>query len=160
MLVTFEQIPTYTSATKEWSYTDFDSQESFAEYLDSLWSDECHYEFDKGTFIFNERAREFEKNGYYTDSPKKSTERKLFWRKEGEKCVRGVIVKGDKKEWYLTRDYYFTLNYGRISNKEKGDIDSFLDVRDIQYHLSLYLKRAEAHNLHGILTKKDKWLLR
>jgi hypothetical protein len=70
------------------------------------------------------------------------------------KCVRGVIYKQGDKQWYLPRDYYFFLNYCQFANKEKADIDTFPDIRDIQYHLSLYEKRAEAHHLHSILTKK------
>jgi hypothetical protein len=154
MIVPFKKIPTYNCHTKESTYTDFHSQEDFAKFLDELWSDECDYKFDEDSLAFNEIGRNFDKNGYYTDLPKGSDARKEFWKKEGEKSVRGLIVNGHRRTWYLTRDYYFILNYGRIANKEKGDIDSFLDIRDIQYHLCLYLKRAEAHHLHAILTKK------
>lgn len=154
MIVPFKQIPTFNCKTKEWTYTDFEDQYAFAEYLDSLWSDECDYKFDEDSLHFNEKGRHFEERGYYTIEPLNSPARKEFWKKEGEKCVRGVIILGNKREWYLPRDYYFALNYGRIANKEKGDIDTFLDVRDIQYHLSLYLKRAEVHHRHAILTKK------
>lgn len=158
MLVPFKQIPTLDCVTEEWTYTDFDTQEHFAEYLDSLWSDECDYKFDQDSLYFNEKARFFEEKGFYTDLPRKSRERKEFWKAEGQKCVRGIIVKGRNREWYLTRDYYFVLNYGRIANKEKADKDTFPDVRDIQYHLSLYEKRAEAHHKHSILTKKRQMM--
>ena len=154
MIIPYKKIPTFDCVTQEWSYTDFESQEEFADYLDNLWSDECDYKFDEDSIWFNEKAIYFEKHGYYTALPRKSKERKEFWNFEGQKCVRGVIFKGRRREWYLTRDYYFGLNYCRIANKEKGDKDTFLDIRDIQYHLTLYLKRAEAHHLHGILTKK------
>lgn len=154
MIVNHIDIPTYDCSTKEWTTTSFDSQKEFAAYIDTLWSDECDYKFDENSRVFNERASNFEKNGHYTDLPLHSSERKEFWRKEGEKCVKGVIVKGTKRDWYLTREYYFALNYGRIANKERGDRDTFLDVRDIQYHLCLYEKRAELHHRHAILTKK------
>lgn len=154
MIVPHKQIPTFDCRTKTWSYTDFADQAEFADFLDSIWSDECDYQFDEDSLYFNELARKFETDGYYTDLPRKTKARKEFWKKEGEKSVRGVIYHGHKRTWYLTRDYYFMLNFGRIANKEHGDIDSFLDIRDIQYHLSLYLKRAEAHHRHGILTKK------
>lgn len=154
MIVPFQKIPTFDCSNQQWSYTDFASQEAFGEFLDEIWSDECDYQFDEDSTYFNEKARYFEGKGYYTDLPRRSQERKEFWKKEGEKCVRGVIYRGKSRTWYLTRDYYFMLNYGRISNKEKGDRDTFLDIRDIQYHLSLYLKRAEVHHMHAILTKK------
>lgn len=158
MLVTYKQIPTLDCTTGEWTYTDFSSQQAFATYMDSLWSDECDYRFDEDSLWFNEKGRYFEEHGYYTDLPHKSADRKEFWKKEGEKCVRGAIFRGKVNEWYLPRDYYFVLNYGRIANKEKGDRDTFPDVRDIQYHLSLYEKRAEAHNKHAILTKKRQMM--
>src|SRR6187455_1979221 len=158
MIVPYKQIPTLNCSTEQWTYTDFSSQEAFGEYLDSLWSDECDYKFDEDSYYFNEKARFFEEKGFYTDLPMKSRDRREFWKIEGEKCVRGVIVKGKKTEWYLTRDYYFVLNYGRIANKEKADKDTFPDVRDIQYHLSLYEKRAEAHHMHSILTKKRQMM--
>lgn len=158
MLVPYKQIPTLDCTTEQWSYTDFDSQEHFAEFLDSMWNDECDYKFDEDSLYFNEKARFFEQNSYYTKFPRKSNDRKDFWKKEGEKCVRGVIYKGRNGTWYLTRDYYFVLNYGRIANKEKADKDTFPDVRDIQYHLSLYEKRAEVHHKHAILTKKRQMM--
>lgn len=154
MDVPFKKIPTLDCQTNQWSYTDFNSQEEFAHYLDSVWSDECDYRFDEDSLFFNEKGRFFDQYGYYTALPLHSKERKEFWVKEGEKSVRGAIFKGKNREWYLTRDYYFMLNYGRIANKEKGERDTFLDIRDIQYHLSLYLKRAEVHHVHAILTKK------
>ena len=154
MIVTYADIPTFDCVKQEWSYTSFKNQLAFAIYLDSLWSDECDYKFDEDSRWFNEKGRYFEEHGYYTDLPLHSTDRKEFWKKEGEKCVRGVIIRGRNREWYLTREYYFVLNFGRIANKERGDRDTFLDVRDIQYHLCLYEKRAEVHHKHAILTKK------
>lgn len=161
MIIPFTDIPTYTYETNEWSSTDFASQAEFAKFLDSVWSDDCDYKFDEASsFAFNEQARTFEENkrkngtGFYTAHPRGSKERKEYWRFEGKKCTRGVIVKHYSKTWYLTRDYYFFLNFCQFANKEKGEIDTFADIRDIQYHLSLYEKRAEAHHLHAILTKK------
>lgn len=155
MIISFEQIPTYDIVTGTWSETDFSSQADFAKFLDSVWSDECKYGFtDETSIAFREKAVHFEKNKCYTFLARGSKERKDFWRTEGKKCVRGVIVKQGEKTWYLTRDYYFFLNYCQFANKEKGDIDTFPDIRDIQYHLALYEKRAEAHHLHSILTKK------
>jgi hypothetical protein len=87
MIVPFEKIPTIDCATGVWSYTDFESQAAFGKYLDILWSDECNYEFDEDSLFFNEQARLFKKQGYYTAEPRKSPERKQYWTKEGEKCV-------------------------------------------------------------------------
>jgi hypothetical protein len=155
MIVPFQGIPTYDIDSKVWSETDFDIQEDLAVFLDSVWNDECDYKFtDEAVEAFREKAIHFEKHKCYTFHPGGSKERKEFWRTEGKKCVRGVIYKQGNTLWYLTRDYYFFLNFCQFANKEKGDIDTFPDIRDIQYHLSLYEKRAEAHHLHSILTKK------
>ncbi len=154
MKVTFKKIPTYNNDTNEWTYTSYKSQEEFAAFLDGIWNDECNYSFDETSFKFNERARFFDKFKYYTDAPSMSTEYKHFWNIEKEKCRRGVIYTSGDKTWYLTRDYYMWINYLPVANKEKEGIDSFVDVRDIQYHLALYEKRAEAHHLNAVLVKK------
>lgn len=154
MLVPYKDIPTFDCVTETWTVTNFQNQELFADYLDSLWSDECDYKFDKDSLFFNEMGRKFETKKYYTNFPRKSKERKEFWKFEGRKSNRGVIYKGKNREWFVPPPYYFGLNYCRIANKEKGGNDSFLDIRDIQYHLCLYEYRAAAHNLHAILTKK------
>jgi hypothetical protein len=155
MVVTYTKIPTYDILKDEWSETDFATQKDFALWMDTVWNDECEYHFtDEAHAAFKEKANHFDQNGCYTFHPVGSKERKQFWRTEGIKCVRGVIYKQGEISWYLPRDYYFFLNYCRFANKEKGDIDTFPDLRDIQYHLSLYEKRAEAHHLHSILVKK------
>lgn len=154
MRVAYKKIPTYNVQTNEWTETSFKSQAEFAKYLDTLWNDECEYHFDETSFLFNQEARKFTKKGYYTDAPWASTEHKEYFAKEKNKCRRGVIYINGDKTWYVTRDYYMFLNFLPIANKEKGGIDSFMDVRDIQYHLALYEKRAEAHDLHAVLCKK------
>lgn len=154
MNIAYKKIPTYNVQTEQWTTTDFQSQKEFASYLDSLWNDECEYGFDATSFLFNAEARKFEKYGYYTNAPWASAEHKEYFKKEKLKCRRGVIYINGDKQWYVTRDYYMFLNFLPIANKEKGGIDSFMDVRDIQYHLALYEKRAEAHHLHAVLCKK------
>jgi hypothetical protein len=155
MIVAFTEIPTYDILTDKWSETNFDTQEHFAVFLDSIWSDDCEYGFTDETSIhFRKQAAHFDKHRCYTFHSTGSKERKDYWFHEGKKCVRGVIYKQGEKTWYLTRDYYFFLNFLQFANKEKGDIDTFPDIRDIQYHLALYEKRAEAHHKHAILTKK------
>lgn len=160
MNIPFSDIPTFDADNKVWTSTSFKSQADFAYYLDKIWNDDNEYYLDEAGLYFNEQARLFDDNkkktgtGFYTSYPKGSRERKEYWKTEGKKCTRGVIIKYKEKEWYLTRDYYFWLNFCPFANKERGDIDTFADVRDLQYHLSLYEKRAEAHHLHAIVTKK------
>lgn len=158
MKISFTKIPTYNVQAKQWTETDFESQEDFALYLDSLWNNECEYHFDETSFLFNEQARKFNKTGVYIDSAWASSEHREYFKKEKQKCRRGVIYINGDKQWYLTRDYYMCLNFLPISNKEQNYIDTFPDVRDIQYHLALYEKRAEAHHKHALLTKKRQMM--
>ena len=154
MKIAHKRIPTYNVQTELWTETNFDNQELFGVYLDSLWNNECDYYFDETTKLFNSEARKFSKHGYYTSEPWASSEHKEYFRKEKAKCRRGVIYINGNKQWYLTREYYMWLNFLPISNKEQNYIDTFPEVRDLQYHLALYEKRAEAHHKHALLTKR------
>lgn len=154
MNIAYTNIPTYNFETKEWSETNFQSQAEFAFYLDNIWNDECEYNFDECSLEFNREARQFNKKGFYTDAQWASADHRNYFKKEKKKCRRGVIYLNGDKTWYITREYYMMLNFLPISNKEKDYKDTFMDVRDIQYHLALYEKRAEAHHLHAVLTKK------
>lgn len=154
MNIAFTKIPTFTVQTQEWTYTSFDSQIEFGKYLDLLWNDECEYDFDETSFIFNLEARKWLKYKVYISAQWGSADHKAYFKKEKEKCRRGVIYKNGDKEWYLPREYYMWLNFLPVANKEQGGIDTFPEVRDIQYHLALYEKRAEAHHKHAILCKK------
>jgi hypothetical protein len=79
MIVPFEKIPSIDCATGVWSYTDFESQAAFGKYFDTLWSDECNYEFDEDSVISMNKARFFKQHGYYTAEPRKSPQRKQYW---------------------------------------------------------------------------------
>lgn len=154
MKIAYTRIPTYNAETEEWAETNFESQAEFAKYLDSIWNDECEYNFDSTSFLFNKEARKFLKQKCYIDAQWNSPDHREYFKKEKQKCRRGVIYINGDKQWYLTREYYMWLNFLPVANKEKGGIDTFPEVRDIQYHLALYEKRAEAHHKHSVLCKK------
>ena len=154
MKIAYTRIPTYNVQTKEWTETNFESQEEFAAYLDTLWNDECDYEFDETSFEFNKEGRKFVKNKCYIDAQWNSPDHRAYFKKEKEKCRRGVIYINRNKQWYITREYYMCINFLPVSNKEQNYIDTFLEVRDVQYHMALYEKRAEAHHKHAVILKK------
>ena len=158
MQVPFKKIPTFNVETKLWSHTSFESQEQFSEYLNSLFKEPGKYEFDSTTKYWNEQATRFNKKGWYTEHTYGSTEYKEYWDKEKEKCRKGVIWINGNKQWYTERAYYMLINFLPVINKEKGNRKMFPDVRDLQYHLSLYYKRAECQNKHGLGTKKRQAL--
>ena len=58
------------------------------------------------SFLFNEQANNFNKNGVYCFAPIRSKDFKDYWDDQKNKCRNGVIFKNDDKTWYLTRDYY------------------------------------------------------
>jgi hypothetical protein len=159
MRIPFKNIPTYDNISKEWTYTSFESQEQFATYLDSLFKEPGLYEFDESTRKWNEESRKFTKNKrQYCKFLRKTKQYIEYWSVQKERCRKGVIFKNGDKQWYVTREYYMLLNFLPIINKEKDNKETFCDVRDVQYHIALYEKRAEAHHKHGICTKKRQMM--
>lgn len=154
MYVQFRNIPTYDYQTKVWSKTSFDSQEEFGEFLLSIFKDVGEYEFDKSVEEWNITGRFYEENSTYTLAPEGSKDFKDFWDFERKKNRLGVIYKNDDKTWYVPRDYYFLINYCPISNKEKANRTSLCDIRDVQYHISLYTKMADVLHKHPVILKK------
>jgi hypothetical protein len=70
-------IPTYEDG--EWSETQFASRDDFKEFILSLFKEPGQYEFDETSRIFNEQARNFNKNGYYCDSPVRTKDYIKYW---------------------------------------------------------------------------------
>lgn len=142
-------IPTYDNG---WTTTEFSDQE-FKDFLLSIFKEPGKYEFDETSFLFNEQARNFNKNGFYCAAPFKSKDFTLYWDDQKDKCRNGVIFKNGKKTWYLTRDYYMWLNFLPIYDKEEKKY-GFAKVRDAQYHMALYEILAELHYKHAAILKK------
>jgi hypothetical protein len=147
----FTDIPTWNNGI--WSTTTFDSHNEFRDFADSLFKEPGEYEFDETTNLFNEQAQLFRVNNYYCISPENTKDFKLYWDTEKIKSRKGVIFNSNGKTWYLTRYYYFWINFLKIYDKVKGVFD-FPEVWDTQYHVSLYSLRCTLHQLHGAVTKK------
>lgn len=158
MIVPFKKIPTYNAQTNVWSETTFPDQMAFAAYLQSIFKEPGEYEFDETTTKWNELGTLFTRKKYYTQLPKNTKDWRAFWDFEKRKCRLGVIWISGDKQWYLTREYYMLLNFLMITNKEKGSMEGFCDIRDVQYHLSIYEKTAEALHLHSVLLKKRQMM--
>lgn len=155
MKIPIKNIPTYDANLKEWSTTSFDSQKQFAKYLiDNCFKEPGEYEFDKSTQGWNAMATKFNNEKAYTHHAENSNDYFKFWDFEELKCRLGVFWKHNDKIWYLTRDYYFLLNYCPIINKEIGNEESFMSIRDVQYHMMMYEKIAELSHLHSAILKK------
>jgi hypothetical protein len=147
-------IPTYENGI--WTITEFNSREEFRDFVRSVFIDagpDVGYEFDETSFLFNQEAKKFQKNGYYCNAPIKSKDFVNYWNEQKLKCRNGVIFKNNDKTWYLTRDYYMWLNFLPIYDKEEKRFD-FAKVRDAQYHMALYEHLAELNYKHVPILKK------
>jgi hypothetical protein len=151
MNTSFVDIPTWDNGT--WTTTSFDTREDYTSFAVSVFKEPGQYNFDETSFLFNEQARLFNKNGIYCTSPQGSKDYRLYWDAEKNKCRYGVIFKKDNNTWYLPRDYYMWLNFLPIFNKEIQRF-GFADVRDAQYHMALYELLAELHYKHSSILKK------
>ncbi|MGL4567964.1 MAG: hypothetical protein ACRCU6_05485 [Fusobacteriaceae bacterium] len=155
MRVKHKRIPTYTYETDTWSQTTFSNQQDFGEFLLSIFKEPGEYQFDHSTLNWNIHAKNFKKQGYYTDLLEGSKERIEFFQNEKSKCRKGIIWKHNGKTWYIPGDYYLILNFLKVpSNKEKGQNDDFCTVRDVQYQMSNYEKIAECFHKHAVILKR------
>lgn len=155
MRIPHKNIPTYDANLKEWSTTSFENQKEFGEFLyKECFKEPGEYELDESTLDFNSASKFFSQNGTYTLYSRGTPEYNKFWDEEEMKCRLGVIWKHNNKTWYLTRDYYFLLNYCPILNKELGNIEAFMSIRDVQLHMMLYEKIAECFHLHSCVLKR------
>lgn len=149
------KVPTYDAATGIWDYTIFHTRDEFVTFLWSCWAEPGQYGFDETSFKFNEQARYFNSTGIYCASPFRSKDYIAYWNAQKERNTKGAIFKSNGKTWYLSRYYYFWLNFCRIYNKEKNAF-TFADVRDAQYHMALYEELARHSYKHaGILKKRQ-----
>ena len=155
MKVPCKNIPTYIADTDSWTTTSFENQKEFGDFLfNTCFKEPGEYDLDSSTLKWNDAANFFTNTGAYTHYARNTPEYNKFWDDEELKCRVGVIWKSGKNTWYLTRDYYFLLNYCPILNKEKGNTESFMSIRDVQLHMMLYEKIAECYHLHSCVLKK------
>lgn len=155
MKIPCKKIPTYDATLKQWSETSFNEQQEFGDFLRNVcFKEPGEYELDESCKDFTLANRHFLEHGVYTLYSRGTSEYNDFWDFEEKKCRLGVIWKNNNKTWYLTRDYYFLLNYCPILNKEKGNIEAFMSIRDVQLHMMLYEKIAECFHLHSCILKR------
>jgi hypothetical protein len=161
-MVNYIEIPTWNNGV--WETTDFKTRDEYKSFVESLFKEPGKYEFDETTFKFNEQARRFQEKGFYCEAPLNSKDYIKYWGalfnedilSEKSKCRKGVIFKNKNKTWYLTRDYYFWINFLPIFDKEKQKFD-FPNVWDSQYHTALYELIAELNYKHVAILKKRQF---
>lgn len=159
MKVPIKNIPYFDSDLNVWSTKSFSSQEEmFSHIMENNFKEPGEYKFNGSTTQWNALAKRFTEKRSYESFVEGSNEFWEFWDFEEMKSRLGVFWKSGDIEWYLTRDYYFLLNFCPIINKEQGNIETFTDIRDVQYHMSLYEKLAELSHLHSATVKRRQIL--
>jgi hypothetical protein len=150
----YTDIPVYDNG--KWTTTSFSSKDDFRDFAVSIFKEPGQYQFNDITAkIFNEQATTFKQQGFYCSAPEGTKDFIKYWDDQKTKNRKGLIVRDNGLEWYLTRDYYMWLNFLPIFNKEIQKF-GFADIRDAQYHMALYEILAELHYQHsGILKKRQ-----
>lgn len=133
--------------------TIFNTKQDLIDYLKSIFKEPGKYEFDENTYHWQEQANRFDEIGYYCKAPFRSKDFIKYWEDQKRKSRTGVIFKNEDKSWFLTRDYYFWINFLKIFDKEKR-IYAFPTIWDVQYHMALFEVLAELHNKHVAMLKK------
>ena len=110
-------IPTYENG--QWTTTEFDTTQEFIDFLLGIFKEPGQYQYDETSFLFNEQAINFNKNGFYCSAPFRSKDFNTYWEAEKEKCRNGAIFKNNGNTWYLTRDYYMWLTFFLSMIKKK-----------------------------------------
>ena len=87
----FKTVPTYIYDSDTWETTEFETRESFVDFLWSIFKEPGKYEFDECSLKFNEQARLFDERGYYCNAPFRSKDFIAYWNFEKEKNIQGVI---------------------------------------------------------------------
>jgi len=146
-------IPCYNSKEASWSRVKFGDKSELVKFMEELFFEPGKYNFTEEALVFNSEAVKFNRDGVYCTAPFMSKEFIDYWDDQKDKCRSGVIVKGEKYTWYLTRDYYMWLNFLPIYDKEEKKY-GFAKVRDAQYHMALYEYLAELKFKHAAILKK------
>jgi len=147
-----------------WTTTKFETRDDFKSFVTSLFKEPGKYNLDESSEFFNEQAKRFHTEGFYCVAPENSKDYFNYWGtlenehilSEKSKCRNGVIFQGRYNTFYLTRDYYFWLNFLPIYDKEKKKYD-FPQIWDSQYHSHLYELLAELNYKHAAELKKRQW---
>lgn len=147
----YKKIQKYNSKTDEWSYEEFETKEDFVKFVQSKFIAPGDHKLHS-TKNWRKTAKFFEDNGYYSSAVRGTSDYKEFWDTEKDRCRNGVII----DEFYLTRHYYFYLNFLKINNKETKQ-QSFPDIYDAQYYIFLYFLRCELEYKYSVVLKKRQF---
>ena len=83
----YKTIPTWNNGV--WEKTEFTSRDEWKDFVRSVFIEEgpdVGYKFDESSFVFNEQARKFQKDGYYCAAPVKTKDYINYWDDMKERC--------------------------------------------------------------------------
>jgi hypothetical protein len=151
----YENIPQWEDG--KWTLKSFNSREEFVRVLEmEYFREPGEYGLNETVKEFNAQARKFKKDGYYCDYLEGTMDFEDYWQFEKLKSRKGVFFKDGDKSWYITRDYYFWINFLPIIDKVKKKID-FADIWDTQIWMSNYEFIAELQFKHAAVLKKRQF---
>jgi len=149
-------VPTFDIPSNTWSDSTFATREDFEQFVSGLIKEPGEYDFKvEEVVLWNEPARYFTEHKMYKGRtyPELTRDRKKWWDFEKKKCRKGVIFKDGDRVFYLTRFYYFWLNFLQIYDKAKNNFD-FPEIWDTHYDLALCCVAAELNYKNIPLLKK------
>lgn len=151
----YEHIPCWNNGV--WELVSFNSRQEFADTLEEEYFHEPgEYGLDDIVNMFKEQAIKFKADGNYCDYLEGTLDFDDYWDFEKLKSRKGVFYwKGDKK-FYLSRYYYFWINFLEIIDKVKKK-RRFNDIWDTQIWMDLYEFIAELNYRHAVVLKKRQF---
>jgi len=151
----YENIPCWDNG--DWKLISFSSRDEFAEVLETdYFKEPGEYELDNIVDEFKTEAIKFKRDGFYCDFLEGTIDFEDYWDFEKLKSRKGCFFyRGDKK-YYLTRYYYFWINFLEIIDKVKKK-RRFNDIWDTQIWMDLYEFIAELKYQHAVVLKKRQF---
>ena len=151
----YENIPCWDNGV--WKMVSFSSREEFADILEKEYFKEPgEYGLDSIVDVFKEQAIKFKADSFYCDFLEGTLDFEDYWDFEKLKSKKGCFYyRGDKK-FYLSRYYYFWINFLEIVDKVKKK-RRFNDIWDTQIWMDLYEFIAELRYAHAVVLKKRQF---
>lgn len=149
--MSYKIVQTYDTQTKQWGTKEFKSKMEFKNFVWSKFKKPGELKL-KNTWAFRQEATKYEQQGFYCDSPFRSTDYVQYWNNEKDKCLNGLIV----DDFYLTGYYYWWINFLPINDKMINKL-KFPDIWDSQYYFFIYVLLCELEYKYSVIVKKRQW---
>lgn len=149
------EIPLWDNGT--WTTHSFSNRaEMFTSLEADYFKEPGEYGFDDIVLEFQKQGLKFKKDGYFCDASENTKDFVTYWDDQKLKSRKGVLFWKDDRKYFLSRDYYFWINFLPIIDKVKRKTD-FPDIHDAQYHMALYEAMGELNYQHGVILKKRQF---